>query len=1107
VRRLWWSAAGLFALLAAVFLATLIDVAVPPPMRLSLHDFQGATAEAAHRAAHRISRFVHNRHNADLRDWDIRKAAWAHPAQRPLSVAFYAPWDDASYASLRRHIGDVDWVVPHWLSVVGPGHRLDVTEDRRGARLLTHQVHGPAILPMVQNAVDGKWDGAGFGALLGDRAARTRLVGDLVRYVQTHDVGGVMLDFEEFPASRQRAYLGFVRQVRAAFAPHGWRVAVTLPFDDPDWNLAAYRDAADRIFLMGYDEHWDGGTAGPIASQAWFARMLAHDLRQLDPARTILCIGNYGYDWTGGRTVALTDEEAWLEAHDSGAEISVDPVSGNPHFSFDDGQPHEVWLLDAMTAWNQLRVAREAGVGGVALWRLGGEDPSLWTIFGRQARATPAGLTAIPSGNNVDIEGSGEVLKVRTAPVSGSRTITADASGFLTGEHYTKLPLPYVVDRVGHRPKEVALTFDDGPDDRWTPAILDILKAKHAPATFFVVGENALGNLGLLQRIVAEGHEIGNHTWTHPNLDLMPWRAVELELAGTQRLVEAFTGRSMRLFRAPFFGDAEPTTTDELEPILQAQKLGYIAVGLHVDPDDWKGVPAATIVSRVLAQVARDGGQRSEQIVLLHDSGGDRSQTVKALPVLIDALRARGYRIVTVSTLAGLSRDAVMPPIAGASGLGSRSDYAMFVALGALLDGLRWLFYAAIALGILRAAGLTVLALVSARRERRRTPPAIDPQRFVSVLIPAFNEAKVIEASVRRVLASRDVGLEVIVIDDGSKDETSAIVRQAFGDHAQVRLLTLQNGGKARALNRGLALAQGDIVVALDADTQFEPDTIARLARWFADPAVGAVAGNAKVGNRVNLVTRWQALEYVTAQNLERRALAALDAITVVPGAVGAWRASALRQLGGFPADTLAEDQDLTIAVQRAGWRVRCDPDAVAWTEAPDSFRGLARQRFRWSFGTLQCLWKHRAILFARRPRGLGRVGLPQAWLFQIGFAAISPLIDLALLVSLAGVVIGLAEHGWAASAPDLARMAIYWALFAAFDLAAAWTAIRLDRRESPRLLWLLLPQRFGYRQIMYYVVLKALRAAVGGLGVGWGKLDRTGLQDDGRMPALGAPA
>jgi cellulose synthase/poly-beta-1,6-N-acetylglucosamine synthase-like glycosyltransferase len=422
-----------------------------------------------------------------------------------------------------------------------------------------------------------------------------------------------------------------------------------------------------------------------------------------------------------------------------------------------------------------------------------------------------------------------------------------------------------------------------------------------------------------------------------------------------------------------------------------------------------------------------------------------------------------------------------------------RTDVGIFIALALLAAFLAWLFYVAIVLGIARAIILTGLAWVQSRRQRS-DPPMCEPS--VSVIIPAFNEARVIASSVQRVLASDYPALQVIVADDGSSDGTSQIVAAAFAGDPRVMLLTLENGGKAAALNRALLQATGEIIIALDADTQFEPLTIRRLARWFADPALGAVAGDARVGNRVNLVSRWQAVEYITAQNLERRALAGFDAMTVVPGAVGAWRRAALDQVGGYPEDTLAEDQDLTIAIQRAGWRVTYDPRAVAWTEVPESFRGLAKQRYRWAFGTLQCLWKHRAVLRTRKPSGLALVGLPQAWLFQIVFAAISPLIDLALLLSVIGTSLRVAQHGWSQTSGDIATMGLYWLVFTGIDVFCGWIAYRLDGNKVPYPAHLLVAQRLVYRQIMYWVVIRAITSAIGGWLVGWGKLERTGRVD-----------
>jgi cellulose synthase/poly-beta-1,6-N-acetylglucosamine synthase-like glycosyltransferase len=292
-------------------------------------------------------------------------------------------------------------------------------------------------------------------------------------------------------------------------------------------------------------------------------------------------------------------------------------------------------------------------------------------------------------------------------------------------------------------------------------------------------------------------------------------------------------------------------------------------------------------------------------------------------------------------------------------------------------------------------------------------------------------------------------------------------------------------------LNRGLAEAKGEVVVALDADTYFQADSVSKLLRWFVDPAVGAVAGNAKVGNRINVITRWQALEYVTSQNLERRALATLGCITVVPGAIGAWRRESLQKLGGFPTDTLAEDQDLTISLLRAGYKVLYDSSAVAWTEAPDTVRGLIRQRFRWAFGTLQCLWKHREVMLKPRFGALGLIAVPQTWLFQFLFSAIAPFVDLTLIWRLAMSGFDLLEHRDQFDWVILQKVLIYYLIFLAVDVGSAALALAMERNEKATLLpWLVL-QRFGYRQLMYYIVVKAGVVALLGPLVGWGTLER----------------
>ncbi|GGZ11455.1 glycosyltransferase [Novosphingobium colocasiae] len=1023
-----------------------------------------------------------------IASWLPRKAG-ADP-HTPLSIGFYVPDDDMSLASLRRHVGALDWIVPATVTVSGPTHRLDVAADPKFDRMIAAMRHPPKVLPMVQNFMGNDWDGANAAMLLHDRAKSRALIARLAEIVRDRKVAGLVMDFEALPAGAMSDYLHFLHRLRRAL-PKGAELAVTAPAEDQAWPLAKVGKVADRLILMAYDQHWEGGTPGPIAAQQWFVDEVQAGLRAVGRDRLIVALGSYAYDWHGDETNALSIEEAWLAAHDSSAPVQFDPGSGNAGFAYDEaGQHHQIWMLDAATSWNQMQVLKRLGIDDVALWRLGSEDPGFWTSLSAWRSGTRPDLRPIQSLLSTDVEGTGEILRITATPSAGQRSPRFAANGLIRDERYDALPTPYVVSRAGAMPKTLALTFDDGPDPTWTPQILDILEKARVPGTFFVIGESALGNPGLLNRIIADGGEIGNHTYTHPNLALASPAETRLELNATQRMIEAYTGRSTRLFRAPYFGDAEPTTADELGPALEAQKAGYTVVGLHVDPNDWQRPGADTIFRQVVDQVHGATADSSANIVLLHDGGGNRSQTVAALPRIIATLKSEGYRFVPVSGLVGQPQSAANPPVAPGDLFAVRTDVGVFILLAGASAALVWIFYLAISLGIGRAVLMTLLAWIQSRR-KRAAPPDFRPG--VSVIIPAYNEERVIEASVRRVLASDYPGLSVMVVDDGSKDRTSAIVAQAFADDPRVTLLTLENGGKAAALNRALRQTTGEIVIALDADTEFEPETIGRLARWFADPQIGAVAGDARVGNRVNLVTRWQALEYITAQNLERRALAGFDAMTVVPGAVGAWRRAALEEVGGYPEDTLAEDQDLTIAIQRAGWRVTYDPLAVAWTEAPESFRALARQRYRWAFGTLQCLWKHGGILRARRPSGLALVGLPQAWLFQIAFAAISPLIDLALLVSIVGTVLRVFEHGWAQTRGDLGQMGLFWLAFTTIDVVCGWVAYRLDARRVPYPAHLLVAQRLVYRQIMYWVVLRAIASAIGGWVVGWGKLERTG--------------
>lgn len=1023
----------------------------------------------------------------------------------PIHAGFYVNWDDDAWQSLSRHVQQLDWVIAEWGFLRTRDLTLQMRPDQRVIDLLARQPadRRPRLLTMITNVDSGgaSFSGARVAALVATPATRATFVRDVVAMVQRYQLAGIVIDFEMVPASAERGVASLLRELRRTLHPLHAIVAVTVAADADVRTVRRWSRPSDMTIAMLYDQHSSRDDPGPVAAQSWYEEGARRLLTVVPADHLLLAFGAFGYEWNDAvpstQASAMTYAEALASARAHHVLPQWNPDAMQPVIQWTDADStdHVLWYLDAVTSWNAMHAASSLGVAGEAVWRLGAEDPALWRVFGR--RTDPGAwneLAELPPGYGVEMQGDGELLRVTAHPTAGERRLQYDStSGLLTDERLLTLPTSWTVERAGaSHPHRVALTFDDGPDGTWTPMLLDTLRSRHAPATFFVIGDQVQQHLALTRRIAAEGHTLGSHTFSHPDLSRVSPFVTRLELDATARLLEAAVGRHTMLFRPPYFGDAEPSTIDELVPVEAATSLGYVTTGVHIDTDDWQRPGVRAIIDRTLAQRARGN------VVLLHDGGGDRSQTVAAIGQLIDSLRARGDTIVSLESLVDAPAHAFMPPLSANAANRRWLALGGYSALGALEWSIVTIMGVAVSLGVVRLVLLTGLA-VRQRLRSGRTAPAMHGVTetdlyapSVSVIVPAYKEQAVIVATVNSLLQQQYAGpLEVIVVDDGSPDDTYAIARNTFAGNERVLVLTKVNGGKASALDLGIARARGEILVGLDADTVFAPDAIAQLVQPLRDPVVGAVAGNAKVGNRLNLVTRWQAIEYITSQNLDRRAFADLDAITVVPGAIGAWRASAVREAGGFTHDTLAEDQDLTITLRRRGWRIAYADRAVAWTEAPDTLRALARQRFRWAFGTLQCAWKHRDTLLRPRFGTLGLIAMPNTWLFQLAFTALSPLADLLFLFSLVRVMVVWREHGATYARTDMQHIITFYLLFVLTEVVSALIALFMEPDEDRRLAWLVPLQRFAYRQVMYAVVLRSIAAAARGRLVGWGSLER----------------
>ncbi len=1070
-----------------------------------------------------------------------------------LRAAYYIPSDAASYSSLKEHVHQIDLLFPQWLHFDAPsidlegttsdGHEFpifqgavihDPDENNKIKRVIQDAREDTEIFPHLDNfnAHTQSWDPA-MGDVLKEAAKRSQIRQEILRLLTAFPgYHGLSLDIENLNEDARPSYLTLIQEIYSDLHARHLHLYVNAAASTSSEDLKIISANSDGVVLMNYDEHEVESQPGPIASQDWFVANLTRVIKSKSvPIEKLICaVGNYGYDWEMSipdpkardprqRTPRVVDTEVvdhvsdvWQRASDADADLDLDYNSLNPHYEYIDEDTHTrhvVWFLDGVTLLNEMRAARGLGLQTFALWRLGSEDRTMWNVWDKPSNpASPEALGSLQPGHDVDKQGDGDILRVTGLPAIGKRTVTVDSDEtdprkkLIIDEHMDVFPHTYRVEFYGYHPSEVAISFDDGPDPKWTPKILDILRQKNVKGTFMMIGAEAQENIGLMQRVQREGNEIGNHTFFHPDISEISTQQLDLEIKLTERLFASKLGVQPLYFRPPYDIDEEPETDDQAAPVVRVQQLGFTVVGNKIDTNDWdernRKTPAE-ITQFVLDQLntMKLKPQFRGSIILMHDGGGDRSVTVETLPLLIDTLRAKGYTIVPVSTLMGMTTAQVMPPLTLKQYLRAIPDSIAFSALSVIGRFIVLVFF----LGdVLMSARLIIVGLFAIidrlLRPHRKASPGFNPR--VAVLIPAYNEEKVIVRTVRSVLNSDYANLHVIVIDDGSNDRTFEVAREAYAKDiaaGRVQVLTKPNGGKAAALNYALDRIDEDFYVGIDADTVIAMDAISKLIPHFEDERIGAVAGNAKVGNRVNLWTRWQALEYITSQNFERRALDLFNVVMVVPGAIGAWRTAGVKAADGYPINTVAEDADLTMNLLEQKYKVVYEDRALAFTEAPIDASGLMRQRFRWSFGILQAVWKHR-MAFVRN-KAMGLFALPNILIFQMFLPLVSPFIDLMFLAGLVHYLVDRHYHPEAASAASLEKLLAYFGAFLLIDFVTSTIAFSLERRHPANkgdgwLLFHIWLQRFAYRQVFSIVLAKTLKRAIDGKPFNWDKLERT---------------
>jgi cellulose synthase/poly-beta-1,6-N-acetylglucosamine synthase-like glycosyltransferase/peptidoglycan/xylan/chitin deacetylase (PgdA/CDA1 family) len=997
------------------------------------------------------------------------------------SVAAFVPaGDPTSTSALAAHCGALDLVLAQSFAFGAPDGSVQLL-DQQAFSLPIAGAGAPGVFAVIgPNPATSQ---ATLHAVLDTDALLTRMVADLSRLMDAQQAHGLCLDLSGVQDLTPGTVLKAVRALEARALQAGQQLCLIGIADAAFWGDSRIVDAIDLAVLRAFAEP-ETPTSLP-SSLRWFRAAMADVGDRIPAEKRVIALGGFGFAWQSGRLEPerLSYAEVMYRMSAGQGSLGFSPEVGSAKIRHLDARRrvNDIWLLDAVTFHNQISQLDPGE--RIAVWPLGYEDPAIWALLERGEAPWQAAAVLdapIDLGQQLRIEGTGPIAAEVIAAVPGQRTVTQDAAtGLITAQAYATIPVPGRIMRGGMGPAgALSLSFEGLPTAAHLPPLLEILAHHNVDATFFVDGRTMLARGEGASLIEAAGHTIGMIvTRAEPTLPSFALGAGLID-NGTQLLIAHETGRRTLFVRERLADDPLPESLDDLAVLVQQRSAGYLPLFAGIAAPFGPFAPQS-FVDRVRGEALADG---TDVLTFDLNAGNDR-EVIAVLPAILAGLQDEGFEFGPLRGAAGLSTAQAMPSAAMPAFL---RDALAFLVIGFFLVQLTTVFLWLMLIAAARSLIYLGLALL------RGTRTAFDPdfQPPVTVIVPAYNEEKVIEKCLDSILQSDYANFTVVVVDDGSTDRTSQIVAQKFGQDERVMLLQEENRGKWHAANFGLSVVETPYFVIADADSLFFPDTVRWLVQQFKDDRVGAVAGLVEVGNHENLLTACQRVEYIVSQSVMRRAYETFEGILVVPGAVGAWRTEAVLRAQAFSGETITEDADLTVAVHRAGYRVRFQEQARSVTEAPATVRAFMRQRLRWTFGMLEVSWKHRGAIAEGRAVGLSII---DAIWFGLVSCLLSPLVDVLLLLLLVDAIFLVATGGelsWSGF-PTVVLLSYFF--LTAIDMMNTIAAFWFERRFQWRLLVLVPFLRFGYRQLLYISTIRAIWHALTGHMAGWNKLERTG--------------